>query len=146
MARAKSFLRFLYQHPFVRYVFVGGSTFVIDFTLLYVLHESLDINLPISTTVAYWASIVYNFMLNRWWTFSASENKKLHKHATAYLVLLGFNYIFTVIFVSLMSHIVYFGIAKVLAVAIQILWTYRIYKNVIFADKPNGEPASPAVP
>jgi len=86
----------------------------------------------IATTIAYWISIIYNFALNRYWTFSAWERESLRRHLSAYLVLLGFNYLFTVITVSLLSHIIYFGLAKVIAVAIQITWTYPIYKNVIF--------------
>ncbi len=130
--KTKDFTLFLYQHHFVRYVFVGGSTFVIDFALLFILHQNFNLSVAIATTIAYWISIIYNFALNRYWTFSAWERESLRRHLSAYLVLLGFNYLFTVITVSLLSHIIYFGLAKVIAVAIQITWTYPIYKNVIF--------------
>src|SRR4030095_1383088 len=132
MKEVRGFVGYLYRHPFVRYLFVGGTTFIIDFSLLFFLHEIAHINLAVATSIAYWTSIAYNFTLNRWWTFSASENRKLHEHATTYLVLLGFNYIFTVIFVSLVSQHIYFATAKIIAVGIQISWTYLIYKNFIF--------------
>ena len=140
MKEVRGFVGYLYRHPFVRYLFVGGSTFVLDIVMLYLLYESLSINLAVATSIAYWASITYNFILNRWWTFSASENKKLHEHAAAYLLLLGFNYIFTVVFVSLVSHYIYFGLTKVIAVAFQITWTYPIYKHVIFSNKSGAKP------
>ena len=131
----KELTTYLYNHHFVRYVFVGGSTFIIDLTLLLYLHDQLDLAVAWATTISYWVAIVYNFILNRYWTFSLSEKNNLHKHLAAYLMLLGFNYLFTVVFVSVVSHHTHVGIAKVLAVTIQITWTYLIYKNYIFTKK-----------
>lgn len=134
LVKSKQIAEFLYQHTFVRYVFVGGSTFAIDFILLVLLHGYFDVNLQIATTVSYWTAIAYNFTLNRQWTFSASDKANLSKHITLYLILLGFNYLFTLAFVSIGSHFMNFAIAKVLAVGIQISWTYRIYKTKIFIN------------
>lgn len=125
----------MYKHNFVRYLFVGGSTFILDLGLLILLHEEFNINVPIATSVAYWVSIAYNFSLNRYWTFNNEERESLRRHLTAYLLLLGFNYLFTVIFVSLMSQVIYVGLAKILAVPIQMLWTYPCYKRYVFVNK-----------
>lgn len=132
MQRLKKTTLYLYEHNFVRYLFVGGSTFVIDLSLLVLLHGSLNMDLVVATSIAYWASILYNFTFNRWWTFSASENKKLHRHLLAYILLLGFNYVFTVAFVKLSSMVINYALAKTLAVMIQVAWTYPTYKYVIF--------------
>ena len=125
---------FLYRHSFVRYVFVGGSTFIIDLGLLVVLHEHLNLPLAVATTISYWTAIAYNFTLNRSWTFSATDKKNLSKHLIFYLALLGFNYLFTVIFVSVASHHINYALAKVIAVAIQIPWTYYLYKTKVFVS------------
>lgn len=138
-SKIKNILLYLYGHPFVRYVFVGGTTFVLDFTILYLLHAKFGLGLALSTSVAYWLSILYNFLLNRRWTFSATEKSELSKHIVLYGILLGFNYLFTVLFVSVVSNFVYFGLAKVLSVGIQISWTYLIYKKYIFVkSKPQS--------
>jgi putative flippase GtrA len=131
-----SFLVYLYGHHFVRYLFVGGSTFVIDFSILFVLHGKVGMSLSIATSVAYWTSLIYNFLLNRWWTFSAGENKDLRKHLLLYAVLLSFNYLFTLAFVDALSHSVNYLLAKALAVVIQMSWTYFVYKNIIFVSEP----------
>ena len=131
----KELTLYLYRHHFVRYLVVGGSTFTIDFALLFILHGKVHIHLAIATSIAYWISIAYNFSLNRSWTFSARDKTDLRRHLTSYLVLLGFNYLFTVIFVYLASHQVNYLIAKALAVAIQMSWTYLVYKNFIFHNK-----------
>jgi putative flippase GtrA len=143
MRRTSAFVLYLYNHHFVRYLVVGGSTFVIDFGLLFTLHGKGHVNLAIATSLAYWISIAYNFSLNRHWTFSQRDKSDLRRHLSTYLVLLGFNYLFTVIFVSLASHSLNYLVAKAIAVAIQMTWTYFGYKNYIFTSKPQTE-AEPA--
>ncbi len=127
-------IKFLYSHNLIRYLYVGGTTFVIDIGLLIFLHGKLKINLAVATSVSYWVSIIYNFILNRWWTFNAKDNNKLRKHLAAYSALLAINYLFTIIFVSFVSHFVNYAYAKIMAVILQTAWTYRIYKNIIFKD------------
>lgn len=133
--KSKRFAGYLYNHHVVRYIFVGGTTFLIDISILLVAHGAFHISVPVATSIAYWLSVTYNFSLNRWWTFSAQESKAIHQHALFYIVLLGINYAFTLIFVSIMSHVIALGAAKVLATAIQILWTYPTYKYLIFTKK-----------
>src|SRR5581483_3076562 len=99
MKKSSEFARYLYRHHFVRYLFVGGTTFIIDFGLLFLMHGKWGVRLAMATTVAYWVSIVYNFSLNRYWTFSQRDIRDLHRHLSSYMLLLGFNYLFTVIFV-----------------------------------------------
>lgn len=132
MEKVKHISKKLYEHSFVRYVVIGGTTFALDFMLLVFLHGFLDVNLVIATTIAYWTSIVFNFLANRYWTFGATETH-IAKHLTAYLLLLGANYLFTVIFVTSATELgMHYTIAKILAVLIQISWTYVAYKKIIF--------------
>src|SRR5665811_47070 len=132
MSELKKFTLYLYRHHLVRYLLVGGSTFAIDLGLLVLLHGMEGVWLPLATAVAYCVAITYNFCLNRWWTFSASENKSVREHIIPYGILLGFNFLFTVLFVSLVSHFINYAVAKVLAVAIQTTWTYFCYKHFVF--------------
>lgn len=132
MKKTGRLLSFLYRHSFVRYAFVGGTTFMLDIALLVFFYEAVNTPLALATSLAYWLSIMYNFGLNRWWAFEASEEKRLHQHLALYLMLLGFNYTFTVLFVSIVSQDIHYGAAKVVATAIQIGWTYPIYKYAIF--------------
>ena len=132
MERIRATTLFLYRHHVVRYLFVGGSTFAIDLGLLVLLHGIEKVWLPLATAIAYCISIIYNFCLNRWWTFSTSENKRLREHIIPYAILLSCNFLFTVLFVSLVSHFMNYALAKVLAVAIQTTWTYFCYKHFVF--------------
>jgi len=132
MEKAKQISRKVYEHSFVRYVAIGGTTFVIDFSLLVFLHSFMHAPLLVAATISYWSSIAFNFLANRFWTFGATETH-IAKHAVAYGVLLGANYLFTIGFIAGATHLgVAYTIAKVMAVAVQIPWTYVAYKKVIF--------------
>lgn len=134
MKKVKSLTLYLYRHHFIRYLFVGGTTFIIDFGLLYSLHSKGKVNLAVATSVAYWTSIIYNFILNRYWTFDAREKESLKKHIFTYGSLLLLNYAFVLIFISIMSHHINYIVAKAIAVMLQMAWTYPVYKKVIFVS------------
>jgi putative flippase GtrA len=137
--KTSSFVLYLYHHHFIRYLLVGGSTFTIDFGLLFILHGKVHLHLAVATSMAYWVSIAYNFLLNRSWTFSAHDKSDLRRHLSTYMVLLSFNYLFTVVFVDVASHKINYLFAKALAVAIQMSWTYFVYKHYIFRVKTQTE-------
>ncbi len=105
---------------------------MIDFVLLIVLHGALGMNVLVAATISYWTSIVFNFLSNRFWTFGATETHII-RHIAAYGVLLGLNYLFTIAFIGVATHMgLYYTYAKILAVAIQMTWTYVAYKKIIF--------------
>jgi len=133
--KTKALTIYLYRHHFVRYLFVGGTTFVLDFGILFFLHGICKLNLAASTSVAYWISISYNFVLNRYWTFDSREKESLMHHITTYFALLVFNFLFTVTFVSIVGTHINYVAAKALAVAIQMTWTYVVYKKYVFITK-----------
>ncbi|HSX42975.1 MAG TPA: GtrA family protein [Candidatus Saccharimonadales bacterium] len=137
MQRIKTLTIQLYRHHFIRYLFVGGSTFVLDFAILFGLHGKIGLGLGIATSFAYWISIIYNFVLNRYWTFDAREKESLQRHIVAYGMLLICNYAFVLIFMNIASKHINYIYAKAIAVAFQMVWTYPVYKKVIFvpADK-----------
>lgn len=132
MDKVRETTMFLYRHHFVRYLIVGGSTFVLDFGILYILHGKAGFGIAGATSVAYWVSIIYNFILNRYWTFDIKEKENLQKHITTYFILLVINYLFAVTFVSLASDHINYIYAKAIAVLVQMIWTYPVYKYLIF--------------
>lgn len=126
------FIKYLYKHQFIRYLFVGGTTFMLDEIGLIFLHGYLHLILPVATLLSFIVAFVYNFNLNRKWSFSAADSRSLKKHLKPYTLLFFFNLIFAVAFVSVASHVVNYAIAKALSVGIQTLWTFYIYKRYIF--------------
>lgn len=134
----QTMLNNLYSHHFIRYLFVGGTTFILSFGLLKVLHGSLGISVAVSTFIAYIVSFIYNFSLNRWWTFSAADTKNLHKHIIPYFFLFLFNLTYTVLLEHLLSKHLNYLVAYPFVTVTQTVWTYYIYKNVIFTKAKEG--------
>lgn len=125
----------LYRHSFVRYVVIGGTSFAIDFLLLIGLHSSLGVNVILAATISYWTSITFNFLANRAWTFEVGE-QSIMKHLVAYLTLLAANYLFTIAIIAIGQQLgIHYTVAKVVAVVIQMAWTYLVYKKVIFKSQ-----------
>lgn len=125
--------RAAYSKSFRRYLFVGVSTVVIDYIVLFILRNVLPIRLVYAVSIAYWTSIAYNFTLNRYWSFEASSGM-VPKQLVLYGCLLLFNYLVTLGVVSgLESMGLSEYIAKLLALSITISWTYIFYKKIVFA-------------
>jgi putative flippase GtrA len=125
---------YLYNLQFVRYLFVGGTTFILDEGLLITFHGVLNIWLPLALFMSYLIAFVYNFSLNRWWAFSAAETSTIKKHIKPYAILFVFNLVFSIVFVSLASHYINYAVAKAISVAVQTTWTFFAYRKYIFVS------------
>ncbi|MDB5163555.1 MAG: GtrA family protein [Candidatus Saccharibacteria bacterium] len=132
MTKTRQLVLYFYNHHFVRYLFVGGTTFILSFGILKVLHGNLGLSVAVSTITAYVISFIYNFTLNRWWTFSAADTKNLHEHIIPYSLLFLFNLAYTVLMEHFLSQHVNYLIAYPFVVVTQAVWTYYTYKHVIF--------------
>ena len=122
------------ERSFQRYLFVGVSTVCIDIALLALLREKFKGGLLSAVSIAYWASIIYNFVLNRLWTFEAKAGM-IPKQILQYGVLLFINYLVTLAIVSSIEALgISEYIGKIIALGITVSWTYFIYKKIVFKE------------
>ena len=139
MEKIRNLTKKAYQHRFVRYVFVGGTTFAIDIGLFSLLHSVLGWDILPANTVSYWSAIAFNFSANRAWTFG-TKNVALGRNLGLYLGLLVCNFAFSSAFLVVTTGM---GldprIAKVIATALQTLWTYIAYNKVVFRNHEKPE-------
>lgn len=119
----------------LRYAVAGISTFILDVGTLYTLHQLLGTGIALSTTIAYWFALFCNFLLMRFWAFEKRDRQKIQQHALFYGLLVAINYFVTLLFVSIVSHYVYFVLAKVIIVILQTCWNYPVYKCIVFRDE-----------
>ncbi len=121
----------LLSRPLFRYIIIGGSTVVIDVGLLAVLKGAFGVNVYLAATVSYWASLLFNFSLNKFWTFEVKTNT-VH-HLFLYGVLIVINYFTGLAFIGALgrAHINYL-VAKTMALAVTTVWNYFLYRYVIF--------------
>lgn len=79
----------------VRYVIVGGGTYVVDF-LVYLLVVTLAPALYLQGNVAgRIAGAALGFVLHKYWTFGGNHTRSAPVQALSYAALLGFNIAFS---------------------------------------------------
>lgn len=118
-------------HSAFRYLLVGGASFLIDFGLLALLYAALAWPLWIATGTAFLTSFVFNYAMQRSFSFGSTE-----KHVSTlvkYLVLLAFNTVATIAIVWLLDlGGLGWGVGKVAATLITTGWNYFAFKYWVF--------------
>jgi len=85
----KNTLLYVLTHSsFIKYVLVGGSGFIIDFGLSYLMIERVHTQFPVwlATIMSAEVAIIWNFIWNNYWTFS---HKKVGHKSHEFLTSLG---------------------------------------------------------
>jgi putative flippase GtrA len=120
-----------------RFLLVGGLSFAIDFGLLVLLHEGLDVELWIATPIAFIVSLLFNFAMQRSFTFQSTE--KRHVSAFKYGLLVVFNVVATDLIVVMIDRAgASYGLGKVVATVCTMTWNFLAYKYWIFRRDPSG--------
>lgn len=124
----------LYRSSLIRYLFIGGSSFLIDFGLLFLFYEILGVKLWISTGIAFLASFVFNYSLQRVFSFSSQSNHGLS--LVKYIGLVVFNTLATIAIVAFLDQFLAWQVGKVVATIATTAWNYLAYRYIVFVDKP----------
>jgi len=128
-----------YHSSFVRYVTVGGTGFIIDFSVLYFLHSVVGWHVGVSQAVSAEMAIVSNFLGNNFWSFS---HKKAHGNRALLRGFVKFNtvalgsLILQVTAISIYEHLFgtdYIYVFKMLFILVVIIpYSYILYNRVIW--------------
>ena len=139
LARLRSrgrFERMVHKLPigrFIRFATVGFSGLFVDFTIFFLLHTQLGVELTISNVLAAETAIFNNFLWNDAWTFADLSQRQLGWRAR-FKRFLKFNLIclaglvLNTLIVNLFVRV--FGVnpylAKLVAVAVVTLWNFWV--------------------
>lgn len=127
-------LRRVWSVSAVRYLVVGGFAFVFDVALLFMLHDVLGIGLAISTPLAFLASFVVTYTLQRTIAFRSDDN--IAPSVIRYAALVAFNTVATTAIVwgwDTLGGPWLFG--KIFAVVVTTVWNYFAYRYWVFAPQ-----------
>lgn len=117
----------------IKFVFVGGTAFLIDFGILYVLTEYCGINYLISGTISFSISVIWNYVLSVKWVFDAKEDNDKAKEMTTFIGLsligLGINQFFMWLSVDKLG--VYYMTAKIIVTFIVMIYNFVSRKIII---------------
>ena len=134
-ALASRLAGFVHRSHLVKFLIVGGLSFAIDLGLLVLLHEAMDVDLWLATPVAFIASLIFNYFVQRSFTFRARSRKGVSMFRYGLLVV--FNIFATDIIVNLFDNLAltYAG-GKVVATVSTMAWNFFLYKHWIFRGDP----------
>ena len=129
--------RRLSRSSLVRYVLVGGLSFIVDLGLVWLLHVAAGWPLWIATGCAFVSSFIVNYTLQRLFSFSS---RAPHGGALArYSILVATNTVLTVAIVTLLdTTIVGWGWGKVIATILTTVGNYFAYRQWIFPPHRNN--------
>lgn len=125
----------------VKFLVVGGASFAIDLGLLMLLHEVGGVDLWIATPIAFLVSLVFNFLVQRKFTFQSSG--RAHVSLLKYGALVVFNVIATDVVVNVVDGAGYpYALGKIIATVATTIWNFLLYKHWIFkSPKPDDDAA-----
>lgn len=118
----------------IRYTFVGGLAFLVDFGTLYALTEFFNLHYLLSAGIAFVLGLTINYLISIRWVF-ASRSVKDKKLEFALFALIGFvglglNELFIWIFTDLCA--VYYLLSKILTTIMVYLWNFFARKLILF--------------
>ena len=130
---AISFAR-AHKQKFAKYFFVGITGLALDLGLLYIASDLWGIRPFYAVFVTQIIVIVYNFLLNRNWSFQSSC--VAHRQFMRFGAVLAFNYLFG-------AGAMYFGnevlgiheqAVRIITVALAVAWNYPLYNYWVYKE------------
>jgi putative flippase GtrA len=121
------------RRSIVRYVAIGSFGFAVEFAVILVA-ETLGAPGTIAVAISFVIGFIMTFLLQKIITFQnkSFKQKLLLWQIIAYSLLVGWNFIFTIVVTALLESFLPVVLIRAIALAITVLWNYYIYKNWIF--------------
>jgi len=125
----------------IRYTFVGGFAFLVDFSLLYLLTDMARLNYLVSASIGFVAGLLVNYIISVCWVFtnSITSNKLLEFLIFALIGVVGllFTDLLMWIFTSLIG--IYYLLSKIITTILVYLWNFFARKYIIYNKKQEDE-------
>ena len=119
-----------------RYIFVGGTAFVVDFFFLWFFSAVCGIYYLVSGVLSFIISVLVNYIMSTKWVFNQDniENKVLEFNL--FLAISALGLVFTEILLWLFTDVIglYYLISKVIAAIIVMFWNF-IARRIMFYGK-----------
>lgn len=105
---------------------VGGTAFLIDYSIMIALTEFFGINYLISSGISFVVSVIYNYILSVHWVFDVDKDGDKKKEFIVFILLsvigLGLNQLLMWVFVSRVH--VFYMLAKIFVTAIVMIYNF----------------------
>lgn len=122
---------------FFRYIFVGGTAFVIDFTIYFLLINFLNINYLISAAIAFFISVLVNYGMSITWVFNQDQIDNRIIEFNLFLLISFIGLIFTEILLYLFTGImnINYLISKIIASILVLFWNFAARRFMFYGKR-----------
>ena len=108
---------------FFKFIVVGFSGLIVDFSITFLLKEKLKIHRYIANSAGFTIAASTNYLLNRLWTFESNNPKVLQEFGTFFIIsVIGL--LINNFFLFLFERKLKFYYAKFLAIMVTSLWNF----------------------
>lgn len=117
---------------FFRYIFVGGTAFVVDFFFLYFFSDICGIHYLLSGVLSFIISVLVNYIMSTKWVFN-QENIENRVVEFNLFIISTIGLIFTEILLYIFTDIIglYYLISKIISAIIVLFWNF-IARRIMF--------------
>lgn len=118
---------------FIKFGIVGFSSFIIDFSITYLLKEKFKINKFIANTTGFLIAATFNFFMNRLWTFK-SQDLDVSSQFFKFMAIASVGLLINngIIYIFNEKFRVNFYISKILAVIVVMFYNFSMNLLITF--------------
>ena len=120
----------------LKFGIVGGIAFIIDYALLYVCTEYLNIYVLYSSIISFSISVIFNYIMSIKWVFDVNH-KQTYKDFTIFIIFsiigLGINQL--IMYLGIEGLHIYYMLVKIASTGI--VMVYNFITRKIFIEEKN---------
>lgn len=122
---------------FVRYVIVGATAFIVDFTLLSVLTECAGINYLVSSVLSYIIGLIITYTLSIKWIFAVRSvaNTTIELFTFILIGVVGLALSALLMWLLTDKYLCHYQISKIITTIIVFIFNFIAKKVLLFAKK-----------
>lgn len=117
---------------FMRFLLVGGSATAIQYVILVILHQAMDVPATLASAIGFALSAVYNFVVSYHYTFRGRTPMLAALPRYAAMVAIGLAINTAIFDIALHVFEVPYLLAQVVATAVVLVWNFSLARAFVF--------------
>jgi putative flippase GtrA len=116
-----------------RYLVIGVSVYIFELVVIFIA-QSMGADAVVAVGLSFWLGLIISFTLQKFVTFG---DRRIHHHIllsqiVAVLLLVLFNFTFTIVVAKLLADFLPAVLIRTLALGVTTIWNFYLYKTRIF--------------
>lgn len=122
----------LLNDTFIKYIIVGGTCYLVELTILFLLTQMLGMWYIYSNIISNFVALVFSYAINNYWTF---EIKKIV--VKKILILLELHICNVIVCSAILFFLtstcgIFYLLSKIITTLLSCIWNYFISKHIVY--------------